>query len=114
MLVLARKCQQQIQIGENITITVLRVKGNSVRLGIDAPSQIRVTRGELEVLAAEDSVATKGSSSHRRTTGPPQSDERLDKRAPKDPPSRSHKTRPQAELPGMREVRQAMNDTCRG
>ena len=46
MLVLTRKLQQQIRISDNITITVLRVKGNTVRLGIDAPRQVRVVRGQ--------------------------------------------------------------------
>lgn len=48
MLVLTRKSQQRIQIGDNITITVLGIKGGAVRLGIDAPPQVRVLRGELE------------------------------------------------------------------
>lgn len=47
MLVLTRKTDQKIQIGENITITVIRVKGQSVRIGIDAPQQVRVMRTEL-------------------------------------------------------------------
>jgi carbon storage regulator CsrA len=47
MLVLTRKTDQRIQIGENITITVIRVKGQSVRIGIEAPQQIRVMRTEL-------------------------------------------------------------------
>jgi carbon storage regulator CsrA len=47
MLVLSRKLQEQIRIGENITVTVLRVKGNAVRIGIDAPRNVRVVRGEL-------------------------------------------------------------------
>jgi carbon storage regulator CsrA len=47
MLVLTRKANQQIQIGENIVITVLQIKGNSVRLGIEAPRDVRVVRGEL-------------------------------------------------------------------
>jgi len=47
MLVLTRKIQQQIQIGDNIRITVLQVKGNSVRLGIEAPRDVRVMRCEL-------------------------------------------------------------------
>ena len=49
MLVLTRKMQERIQIGSNITITILRVKGNTVRVGIDAPREIRVVRGELTV-----------------------------------------------------------------
>jgi len=47
MLVLSRKQQQEIAIGENITITVIKIKGNTVRLGIDAPRDVKVVRGEL-------------------------------------------------------------------
>ncbi|MGC3968329.1 MAG: carbon storage regulator [Pirellulales bacterium] len=48
MLVLSRKVEQQIQIGEGIVITILQVKGNQVRIGIEAPREVRVIRGELE------------------------------------------------------------------
>ena len=47
MLVLTRKYQEKIRIGNNITITVLRTKGKAVRLGIEAPSDVPVIRGEL-------------------------------------------------------------------
>jgi carbon storage regulator CsrA len=47
MLVLTRKLQQQIKIGDDITVTVLRVKGNTVRIGVQAPREVRVVRGEL-------------------------------------------------------------------
>jgi len=47
MLVLTRKLQQQIKIGEQITVTILRVKGNAVRIGVQAPREVRVVRGEL-------------------------------------------------------------------
>src|SRR5688500_15002566 len=47
MLVLTRKQQQQIKIGDEITITILRVKGNTIRVGIEAPRTVRVLRGEL-------------------------------------------------------------------
>ena len=47
MLVLTRKMQQQIRIGDSITITILRVKGNAVRVGVEAPRQVRVVRAEL-------------------------------------------------------------------
>lgn len=48
MLVLTRKINQQIRLNDDITITVLRAKGNSIRIGIDAPRSVRVVRGELE------------------------------------------------------------------
>jgi len=50
MLVLTRKADQKIQIGNDIVITVLQVKGNSVRIGIEAPRQVRVMRSELQPL----------------------------------------------------------------
>lgn len=48
MLVLTRKISQQIQIGDGVVITILQVKGNSVRVGIEAPREVRVVRGELD------------------------------------------------------------------
>jgi carbon storage regulator len=47
MLVLTRKKEEKLQIGQEITITVLRIKGNSVQLGIEAPRAVRVMRQEL-------------------------------------------------------------------
>ncbi len=47
MLVLSRKQKQQIQIGGEVVLTVLQIKGGSVRLGIEAPRDIHVLRGEL-------------------------------------------------------------------
>ena len=41
------KTDEQILIGDDIRITLVKVRGNSVRLGIDAPKNIRVVRGEL-------------------------------------------------------------------
>jgi len=48
MLVLTRKTQETIRIGDNITITVLQVKGRgAIRIGIEAPKDVRVLRGEV-------------------------------------------------------------------
>ncbi len=47
MLVLTRKQQEKIHIGDSITITILRVKGQAVRVGIEAPDGVRILRGEL-------------------------------------------------------------------
>jgi carbon storage regulator len=53
VLVLTRKTQQQIRIGDQITITILQVKGQAVRVGIEAPKDVRVLRSELEVEAPQ-------------------------------------------------------------
>ena len=47
MLVLTRKTKQQIHIGPNITITILHVKGQAVRVGIEAPRDVSVLRSEI-------------------------------------------------------------------
>ena len=47
MLVLSRKEDQAILIGDNIKVTVIKVQGNSIRLGIEAPADVRILRGEL-------------------------------------------------------------------
>lgn len=48
MLVLSRKVGQELVIGDNIRITVNRVGGSRVTLGIEAPSEVRIVRAELE------------------------------------------------------------------
>ena len=47
MLVLTRKQGEQIRIGDNVVITVVRTKGKGVRLGIQAPAHVPVLRGEI-------------------------------------------------------------------
>ena len=48
MLVLSRKPGEQIQIGENVTITVIEIRGNRAKIGIEAPRSVDVVRGELD------------------------------------------------------------------
>jgi len=48
MLVLSRRESQRIKLGSSIVVTVLRVSGDRVRLGIEAPSEVLVLREELE------------------------------------------------------------------
>lgn len=48
MLVLSRKEGEKLVIGDNITVVVSRVAGNRVTLGIEAPSDVRIVRGELK------------------------------------------------------------------
>jgi carbon storage regulator len=47
MLILTRRVGESLMIGDNITINVLGVKGNQVRLGIDAPKDVPVHREEI-------------------------------------------------------------------
>ena len=47
MLVLSRRTGEQIQIGDDVSITVLAIQGRRVRIGIDAPGGYHILRGEL-------------------------------------------------------------------
>jgi carbon storage regulator len=54
MLVLSRKQSERIRLGKDIVVTVVRVAGDKVRLGIEAPADMIVLRDELQThLAAE-------------------------------------------------------------
>jgi len=48
MLVLSRKIGDTIRIGDDIEIVVNRISGNRVTIGIDAPKDVRILRGEVE------------------------------------------------------------------
>ena len=50
MLILSRKIDQKIRIGENITLTIIEIRGDQVKIGIEAPKEVKVFR--QEVLAA--------------------------------------------------------------
>jgi carbon storage regulator len=47
MLVLSRHCDESIIIGDNIVVTVVDIRGDKVRLGIEAPSEVTVHRREV-------------------------------------------------------------------
>ena len=47
MLALTRKVGERIVIGDNITITIVEVKSDNIRLAIDAPKEIKIYRGEI-------------------------------------------------------------------
>jgi carbon storage regulator len=52
MLVLSRKESQRIRLGDSIVITIVKISGDKVRVGIDAPANVLVLRDELEVFVA--------------------------------------------------------------
>lgn len=71
MLVLTRKTKQQIRIGDNVTITILMVKGQTVRVGIEAPNEVRVLRAELPVFEDGPALSIKNEPTvtpHRRAS----------------------------------------------
>ncbi|MDG1507581.1 MAG: carbon storage regulator CsrA [Luminiphilus sp.] len=47
MLILTRRINESLIIGDNVTVTILGVKGNQVRVGVDAPRDVAVHRQEL-------------------------------------------------------------------
>ncbi|OGT63536.1 MAG: carbon storage regulator [Gammaproteobacteria bacterium RIFCSPHIGHO2_12_FULL_45_9] len=47
MLILTRRISESVIVGDNVKVTVLGVKGNQVRLGIDAPKDVSVHREEI-------------------------------------------------------------------
>jgi carbon storage regulator len=56
MLVLTRKVGERIQLGDNVTITLVKINGSVVRLGIDAPRNMTVVREELAHAPVERAV----------------------------------------------------------
>jgi len=62
MLVLTRKPEQSLRLGDNITVTVLAIEGDRVKLGIDAPRTVSVLRQELfiQIQAANAAAASIG------------------------------------------------------
>lgn len=54
MLVLTRKLNEKIKIGDDITITIVKLRNNQIRIGIEAPRDVRVLRAELEKVVTSE------------------------------------------------------------
>jgi carbon storage regulator len=70
MLVLTRKSNESIMIGDEIELTILSVSGDKVRVGIQAPRDIPVFRKEVWLEIQQEDVAAGTSSRPRSTTRP--------------------------------------------
>ncbi|TWU18434.1 carbon storage regulator CsrA [Allorhodopirellula heiligendammensis] len=73
MLVLTRKLNEKIKIGDDITITIIKLRNNQIRIGIEAPRDVRVLRAELEKAVASglEAADTAPASTHAAATGRP-------------------------------------------
>ena len=58
MLILTRRVGESVRIGEDVTITVLRIKGTQVRLGVTAPRTVAVQREEISGRIKHDDLGT--------------------------------------------------------
>ena len=54
MLILTRRVGESLKVGDDITITVLGVKGNQVRIGVNAPRDVAVHREEIYIRIQDD------------------------------------------------------------
>jgi carbon storage regulator len=53
MLILSRRESERVYLGEDIVLTIVRVNGDKVRIGVEAPPNIKILRTELEITAPD-------------------------------------------------------------
>lgn len=60
MLILTRRVGETLMIGDEVTVTVLGVRGNQVRIGVNAPKDVTVHREEIYQRILQEKTATDG------------------------------------------------------
>ena len=63
MLILTRRVGESLMIGDNVNVTVLGIKGNQVRLGVNAPKEVAVHREEIYQRIQREQSGTRSSES---------------------------------------------------
>ena len=60
MLILSRKTNEKIMIGDDISISIIEIRGDQVRIGVDAPKTVKVFRQEVfDAIKAENKAAVE-------------------------------------------------------
>jgi carbon storage regulator len=60
MLILSRKVNEKIMIGDDVSISVIEIRGDQVRIGVDAPKKVKVFRQEVfDAIKAENKAAAE-------------------------------------------------------
>jgi len=60
MLILSRKINEKIMIGDDISVSIIEIRGDQVRIGVDAPKSVKVFRQEVfDAIKAENKAAAQ-------------------------------------------------------
>lgn len=70
MLILTRRVGETLMVGDNVTVTVLGVKGNQVRIGVNAPKDVSVHREEIYQRIQREKVASLEAALHQAGSTP--------------------------------------------
>jgi carbon storage regulator len=63
MLILSRKTNEKIMIGDDISVTVIEIRGDQIRIGVDAPKSVKVYRQEVfDAIKQENQAAAQAPS----------------------------------------------------
>lgn len=64
MLILSRKTNERIKIGDDITVTIIEIRGDQVKVGVEAPKHVKVFRQEVfDAIQSENQAAAKNTGS---------------------------------------------------